>query len=528
MAGNANPEDRRSGYQHLGELPLQLRAYQVARNVIFNWLGAGTSMLVGLFLSPYIIRHLGDVAYGVWVLAISVVMYLGILDLGMQSSVLRFVSKGHTQGDHAAASDAISAALWVRLQIAALILILSAILSAVFPTFFKIPSALAGDAQKAILLIGTTTALTMSVGVFGGVLSGLNRYDLQNYVGFAQTAIRVTGVILVLRYGHGIVAIAACEFGAALFGNCLIFAIARRLYPELTIRIRKPKWEVLRQIWSYSFYAFLTTIALQLIYQTDNLVVGAFVSASAVTFYSIGNSLCRYASLVVGSMTGTFVPAASTYEAAGDSASLLALYKNGTRATLMISLPILVTLMVRGKTFIGLWMGPHYASDSGKVLLILAIPLFFAFANLPARSIAFGIEKHKTIAQWSLGEGVANLILSVVLVHWFGIYGVAFGTLIPSVIVQIGLWPRYVSELVGLNAFQVIWKIWTPAFLSAVPFAVASYFVDRFYPTRHLYSFALQVLATLPVFAITVSLVFRVYITREILPRIRSLVSSAA
>ncbi len=49
----------------------------------------------------------------------------------MQSSVLRFVSKGHTKGDHQGASDAISAALWVRLQISALALLLSAGLAAV-------------------------------------------------------------------------------------------------------------------------------------------------------------------------------------------------------------------------------------------------------------------------------------------------------------------------------------------------------------------------------------------------------------
>ena len=78
------------------------------------------------------------------------------------------------------------------------------------------PSELASDARKAILLIGLNAALSMSVGVVGGVLSALNRYDLQNYVSLAQSAMRVTGVVLVLRSGHGIVAIAVCELIAAV------------------------------------------------------------------------------------------------------------------------------------------------------------------------------------------------------------------------------------------------------------------------------------------------------------------------
>ncbi len=480
-------------------------------------------MAVGFFFAPFILHRLGDIAYGVWVLAISVMAYLGLLDLGMQSSVLRFVSKGHTKGDHRGASDAISAALWVRLQISALILILSGGLAAAFPSFFNIPVQLASDASKAILLIGLTTAITMSTGVVGGVLSALNRYDLQNYVALMQTAVRVIGVVAVLETGHGIVAIALCELAATLPGSLLLILIARRLYPELQIRLKKPKKETLRALWSYSSYAFLTTIAVQLVYQTDNLVVGAFVSASAVTYYAIANSLCRYGSQVVSSIAGTFVPAASTYEAAGDTAGLLRLYKNGTRATILVSLPLLITFIARGHTFIGLWMGPQYAQSSGNVLILLSIPLFFAYANRTVSAIAYGVEKHKTTAIWAIGEGIANLALSVTLVHWYGIYGVAIGTMIPSLIVQLVFCPRYVSKLVGLSSFEVVWSIWGPLFFASVPFAIASYAIGILWPPHSLLIFFLQVAVTLPVFFLMVGLVFRSYVRSELLPRLESL-----
>src|SRR5208283_5261382 len=142
---------------------LELRVRHIARNVLFNWFGTISNLAVGFFLAPFIIHRLGNVAYGVWVLAVGVVAYLGLLDLGMQSAVLRFVSKGHTQNDHQGASEAISAALWVRLQISALILLLSVGLAAVFPHIFKIPAELEGDARKAIVLIGVKTAITMSI-----------------------------------------------------------------------------------------------------------------------------------------------------------------------------------------------------------------------------------------------------------------------------------------------------------------------------------------------------------------------------
>jgi O-antigen/teichoic acid export membrane protein len=466
---------------------------------------------------------LGDVAYGVWVLAVSTVNYLAILDMGMASSVVRFVSKGHATQDHEGASEVLSAVLWVRLQISALLLLLSGGLSAVFPLIFKVPPSLAVDAREAILVIGLTSTISMSFGVFSSTLSALNRYDLRSYVTLVQLAIRVIGVVSVLLRGHGIVAIALCELLSAVVGNGLLVVIVRRIYPELTIRLAKPKREVLRKIWAYSFYAFLDTVAVQLVYQSDNLVVGAFIATSAVTFYSIGNSLCRYTSQIMSAMTRTFTPAASMYDAEGNTSSLRALYINGTRATMAVSLPIALTLIIRGGSFIGVWMGPEYSKVSGTVLALLATGLLFSLQNQTAISVAFGTEKHKEIARWAIGEAIANFTLSVILARKFGIYGVAIGTLIPSLFVHTFLWPRYICRLVDVSAFEVLWKVWAPVFLSALPFAAASYAVDVLFPVHHMAMFFLQTMALLPIFFVSVGLMFRDNVKRQILPRIKSI-----
>ncbi|MDP9051301.1 MAG: oligosaccharide flippase family protein [Acidobacteriota bacterium] len=501
---------------------MQLRIWHIARGVLSNWFAMAATLAVGFFLQPYIVHRLGDVAYGVWVLAVSSVSYMIMLDLGMATSVLRFISKGHATQDHQGASEALSAVLWVRLQISALILVLSGVLAAVFPAMFKVPPGLASDARKSLLIIGFTMAISMSFGIFSATLSALNRYDLRSYVTVFQLVIRVVGVVTVLRTGHGILAIAFCELLAAIVGNAMLLYLARRIYPELEIQLGKPKPEVLRKIWSYSVYAFLITVAVQLVYQSDNLVVGAFVSASAVTYYSIGNTLCRYTQQFIGSMTATFCPAASTYEAAGDLSGLRALYFNGTRATLAISLPIVLTLIIRGHSFIGLWMGAKYAGPSGAVLVILAIALLVSLQNLTAGSIALGIEKHKVMAWWAIGEGVANLALSIVLGRKFGLNGVAIGTLVPSVIVHLLMWPNYVSRLVDVSFFQVYWNVWGPVFFCGVPFAVATYAVNDLAPARNMIMFMLQTAALLPVFVIAVALMFWDNVRRHILPKVKS------
>ena len=373
-----------------------------------------------------------------------------------------------------------------------------------------------------------TAAITMFLGVFGGVLSALNRYDLQNLASLVQTAIRVLGVVFLLRSGHGIVAIALCELAAGLVGNLIMVWIARKLYPALQILLRIPKKQTLQKIWSYSVYVFLTGIAVQLVYQSDNIVVGAFISTSAVTYYAIANNLSRYATQVIGSLSTAFVPAASTYEAEGNTSGLQMLYKNGTRVMLMVSLPMMITLIFRGSTFIGLWMGQQYSHRSGIVLILLSISLLIGFANRTAGSIAFGIEKHKPVAIVAICEGLTNLALSVILARRYGLYGVAIGTLIPSLAAQLLFWPPYVARLVGLSSFHVVFRVWMPMYLSAVPFAVVTYLVDRFLPAPNFAVFCLQVFACLPVFFIVIAVVFRSYLRIYLFPRLRSFVAVRA
>ena len=133
------------------------------------------------------------------------------------------------------------------------------------------------------------------------------------------------------------------------------------------------------------------------------------------------------------------------------------------------------------------------------------------------------MEKHKRQAIWAIGEGVANLVLSVVLAHFYGMYGVAVGTLIPSLFVQWVFWPGYISNLVGLSRYEVVFQVWGPLD-TACPFhlTIVTYAIERFFPAHNLGVFFLQVAAALSIFMGTVALVFRSFVRSQILPKVRS------
>ncbi len=485
------------------------RVRRIVQNVLSNWVALVVTTVVGFFLSPFVVHRLGNMVYGVWVLIASLVAYMNLLDLGLRGAVTRYVSKGVAQEDHGGASQAVSGALWIRMWISLTVMFAGLVLASAFNHIFAVPIALQRDARLAVIFTATTVAINLWCGVFGGVLIALHRYDLTSSVSILQTCLRAGGVVWLLQSGHGILALAMWDLCISLAANAALVTICLRIYPQLNIAFRCPSRITLGKLWTYSVYVFLINVALQVTYYTDNVVVGVFLSPAAVTFYAIGGVLIAYARQLVTAMTTTFTPLASTYEAQGSYGHLRNLLIYGTRAALIISLPVAAGLLFRGHTFIRLWMGEQYSQPSGTVMQILLLSVVFGCANTTSGGIVYGMEKHKRIAFWALGEAAANLILSVILVRWIGIYGVAWGTSIPSVIVELLLWPRYISAVVGIPVRTYLWQTWFRTALAIIPFALACAIAERFWPVSHLAMFFLQMAALLPLVPVTLFLMFR-------------------
>ncbi len=467
-----------------------------------------TGMVVPFFLMPFIVRHLGPIAYGVWILAVSTVSYLNLLDLGLRSSIVRYVSKNTAAEKIIEAQKAIGAALWFRTGLAVVIALLSVALAIAFPHLFKVPQDLQHAGQVTVLLCALGVSANMVSGVFGGVLSGINRFDVLSSITVAQTIARAVGVLLILRSGFGLIALAYWELAIALAVSVATVGMAMKIYPPCRIRLSRPDIATLKMIWAYSFKTFIIIIAVQIVFYTDNLVVGAFLSVSAVTLYSIAGSLAMYSGQVSTAMGSTFIPMASNLEARGQEKDLQRLLLRGTQAALGLMLPIGITLLVRGKTFIGLWMGPQYSQTSGTILQILLISQFFTIANATAGQVAYGIDRHKSVATWAAIEAVFNLTLSIILVKTIGLYGVAWGTSISMVIIHMIFWPRYVKKEIGVPVRSYLWQGWTKITLCSIPFALASRFLDSHsHPATKLAFFG-QIAMSLPIYALTVLVVF--------------------
>ena len=323
-----------------------------------------------------------------------------------------------------------------------------------------------------------------------------------------QTIGRAVGVLLLLRSGRGLMSLAFWELAVITVSGVSVTASALKLVPACRGKIRKPQMDLLKKIWSYSFVTFIWIIAVQVIINSDNLMVGHFVSVRLAAFYAIGGSLVTYSGQIVSALTTTFTPLASSLEASGKVKELRTLLIRGTQATLVLSLPVSLALLFRGRTFIGLWMGPSYMEVSGTILQILLIAQFMSVAVATAGAVMMAIGKHIGPARFAVVEALLNVTITLVLCKRYGAYGVAWGTSIAVTLVTLAFWPRYIRRTLEIPISTYLSLGWGKAVLSAIPYGIVCYFADRLWHPQSLILFFLQILATLPVYAISLSLVF--------------------
>ena len=143
---------------------------QIVKNVGSSWFGLGVNILVGVFLSPFILHRLGDAAFGIWVLIFSLTGYYGIFDFGIRSSIIRYVSKYTATKDLNEVSGLINTALFSYSCVGVLSLIITVVGCLYVDRVFHILPGLESTARWLLFIVGTSVALGFPLGLFGGCL----------------------------------------------------------------------------------------------------------------------------------------------------------------------------------------------------------------------------------------------------------------------------------------------------------------------------------------------------------------------
>lgn len=424
---------------------------------------------LGVFLMPFTIRHLGQTEYGLWMMVASLTYYFQLLDLGYGSSVVKQVTEADAHGDVKQVNRILSTFFVVYAALGALAAVgILALIAFVIPRFPNLDAGQVHVARMLLGIMGVRVAIGFPMSVFGAATQARQRFALNNSVAIVVALANGALTYIVLSSGHGVVALVAATTGVSLLGYVAYVWTARVAFPEMSLH---PSWfsrPLVREVTSLSVYFFMVDIAIQVGMNLDNLVVGAFIGTSAVAVYSVAMRLADYQRQFAGQFNSLLFPVVVRLGSTGRADALRQMLVQGT--TLALALIVGVTICTIGfaAPLIHLWMGPGF-EQSVPTLYILAVTSVVLVAQGPLGNVLLGTGRHRIVAMVSMADAVLNLGLSLLLVRSFGMLGVAAGTGIPVLVLNIFLILPLACRTVGIGVLEFLRTVVRPSLAGAVP-----------------------------------------------------------
>ncbi len=196
---------------------------------------------------------------------------------------------------HEDSSSIVSAAVLLYGLLGILAILLSGVLAYTAPMLFNIPESLVTDSRIVIVIGGVTLAASLMGGASEGWLQDW-KDSTSIYLEMLVTTVRTTATVIALREGYGIVALAWIQFAASVSYGVTFWAAARKLYPEVRIRLKDSLVPQVRILATFSGPLFVLYCFGLLIGYSDAAVIAAFLPIEAVAFFAIAGNLSLQAS----------------------------------------------------------------------------------------------------------------------------------------------------------------------------------------------------------------------------------------
>jgi len=456
---------------------------KISKNALANYAGVFSQIIIAFLLSPFIVHTLGDTKYGIWSIVAALSGYMSLLDLGIASAITRYVAKYYQKENYRSLNEIVNSALMLFIAISAVLVAISPLTAKLLISAINFDEELEGLVRLVIIIVSFDIAVFVLCGVFRGVFAGLQRYDIVNFAAVIAAIYKALMIYVFLSKGYDLDAMAYISISANVFVAIIFALFLRRKYPFLTFGFRYISKASAGKILNFSKYTFIGMLANQIIYYSDAFVIGYFMSAAAVTYYTIPWSLTEYSKRFFMAYSRNYLPAFSELEASSNHAELKALFVSGTKVMLIISNLFCIGIMVMGESFLSLWMGAEYAEKCTAILIILFAAQMVQGPQLISHSLLLGISKHKNYSYMNMAVSVINLALSIYLIQDYGLIGVALGAAIPQVIFYSCVVPFISIRTAGLSFGYYFSETYLKLlFPSLLLFGVLFLFKSHYYP----------------------------------------------
>ncbi len=387
------------------------------------------NIIIPILLTPYMVGKLGGEYYGLWVLLNSIIGYFGLSNLGMGTTLLKEVSQNENT---TIINKYISTTLGFFFLITIVVSFLFLILILNIDSLFLISKDMLDITRVTFGIMYLIFIINFLFGVFNTLLFAKGMLHIQNFIGVARAILTAILIFFVLYKGYSIVEIALINLLMSIVFSAVILFFTIK-YIDFSISYKYFDMAILKSMASPSAHYFLISIAVIVVFYSDNLIISSFIGLSAVAIYSIGYKLVSVAQSLLFKIVDILLPNIASLYGKGKYAEILALHNKVLSYSMLLAIPGYTILYFFGTYIIELWVGKEFTISDNILKVFVLFALIHTWVHVSAIFVAaMGI--HKETSYMAIIEAVLNIVLSLVLLQYYGLLGIAMGTLFAHVL----------------------------------------------------------------------------------------------
>jgi O-antigen/teichoic acid export membrane protein len=418
-----------------GEAHLDSRGEKTAaaRGVAWGGIESATSALVGLLLTPFVVRTCGIEGLGLWGASWSLAHTSHLLDLGVGASYTRFTSKAIAVSDTAGLNRILGAGMGFHVVLGGL---LSAIAIVCGPRALGLVSSGGPLAAQAAGIFGCTLAtvvLRTVLSGYRGVVAGAQRLDRLGRIGSMVSLLEGCGAALALACGFGLQGMALNSLAAACVASLLEARAAHRLVPGLRpvpFVSGRAEW---RELLSFGMRLQIVRASEILTAHAPRLLLAGAAGLAAAGVYDLATKIAGV--LQVAALPLPVIqPLAGRLDARGEDQKVRVLVGRATRYVALLALPCLALVLLDVEAILRAWTGRDLPQAAATAARLLAPAAALGFMLSPLRLVLRGMGRPGPEARAALIGSLVQVGLAAALAAPFAAPGVAAAALVAAVL----------------------------------------------------------------------------------------------
>lgn len=197
----------------------------------------------------------------------------------------------------------------------------------------------------------------------------------------------------------------------------------------ISVLIEKSDRSIIRSLFHLGKYTIGTNISSMVIKNTDSWILGKLLSAGAVAIYNPAIRISNLVEVPTLAIANLIFPQVNKFRIQHGHEGIRELYTKSVSLILAIVVPAVTFIFFLAKPITSLILGPEYLEAAGVLQISVFYMLIIPF-NRQFGTIMDGLRSPKTNFYLLVMVAALNLVLTLIFVRWFGIYGAAYGTLI--------------------------------------------------------------------------------------------------